>query len=70
MNEEELIIDWIKTHPNLSAQKIYDSLLANEMLKDVKLSLSTLKRRLAKLKESNLVVSTGKGSGLVSFPKN
>ncbi|MBI2259578.1 MAG: Fic family protein [Flavobacteriia bacterium] len=64
MKQEELIIDWIKNHPNLSAQKIYDGLLANNLLLDVKFSLSTLKRRLSKLKENNLVSSTGKGSGL------
>jgi hypothetical protein len=62
--EEKIIVEWIKNNPKKSAQKIYDGLVANNLLTNVKLSLSTLKRRLSNLKESNLIISTGKGSGL------
>jgi Fic family protein len=62
--EEKIILEWVKKNPKMSAQKIYDGLTTNNLLTPIKFSLSTLKRRLSNLKDNNLIVSTGKGSGL------
>lgn len=62
--EEQLIVEWISNNPKLSAQKIHEGMSMFYSGTDYNISLATLKRRLAGLKEKNLIISTGKGKGL------
>lgn len=62
--EEQLIVDWVKNNPKMSAQKIYNGMSSFYNNDDFDISVATLKRRLAHLKDKNIVISTGKGSGL------
>lgn len=65
--EEQLIVSWIKNNPKMSAQKIHNGMSSFYNKEDFNISVATLKRRLSNLKGKNLVISTGKGSGLKYF---